>query len=606
MPQDNTGSPYSKELHDAQKKFTFHGFEIHDKKEGPENEKVKSFVPPLEENETSIIASAGSVYGHSIDVRGDQFTNDRDMIIRYRNSAMHPEADKAIKEIVNEMVVANDEDLPISLNLEHVALDESVKKKIVAEFDHIVDLLDFRKYAHDIIRRWYIDGRIAYHNVIDLNNPDKGIIELRPISPLRIQKVKEVIEEQDERTGSKMITGWDEYFIYSEDGFASSQSSAGLGSGQGGMVGLKVAKDSVAYVTSGLTDPTRRFTISHLHKSMRAINQLRMMEDSAVIYRMARAPERRLFYIDVSDMGKPQAASYMNSIMQKYRNKMSYDPTTGEVNSDRNHMHMLEDFWLPRGSGGKGTEVSSLPGGDQLGRIEDIIFFKQQLLESMDVPYGRMASGADVGSQPFVLGRTSEIDRDEVRFQKFIDSMRIKFADLFRQTLKVQLVLKNVLASYEWDQIKNKIIFDYARDNYFSELKEAEILRERIAVLNEVEPFVGQYFSKEYVRKDILRMTDEQIKKIKAEIRAEALNNDGLPNPEDDVDLEGGGGAPGGGASFEGDLGGPEFGPEGGEGVDAEIPLGEPEGASTALGADGDELGPEDEGDDLPDDEEEI
>ena len=347
----------------------------------------------------------------------------------------------------------------------------------------------------------------------------------------------------------------------------------------------------MSYVTSGQMDPSRRFSLSHLHTSLRYINQLRMMEDALVIYRLSRAPERRIFYVDIGDMPKAQGQKYLASIMQKYRNKLSYDPETGTTKQDRRHMHMLEDFWLPR-QNGKGTEVSNLPGGQNLGEIEDILYFKREMLKSMKVPYSRMDS---VEGSAFTLGRATEIDRDEVRFQKFIDSLRIKFSDLFRQALRSHLVLKNILKENEWDKIKDRVIFDYARDNFFSELKEAEILRERIETLNSASEHIGTYYSKEYVRKHILRQTEEEIREIKDQIRAEALNNDGLPNPERD-DVEGFGGEAGGGGGgaeggFEGDLG---LDGEGGEDFGADE-FGDPEGAATELGAEAE--GDEDLGD---------
>lgn len=590
QPNHNHNTAMDAKEKERQKQFQFFGYEITDKGDGFKNSNTASFTPPLEENESSIITAAGSVFGHSVDVRGDHFVNDRDLIVKYRNAAMHPEVDRAVEEIVNEMVVANDTDQPVTLNLSHLEddIDKKVRKKIQDEFDHVLNLLDFRKYGQDIIRRWYVDGRIAYHNVIDLNNPQRGIVEMRPISPLKIQRIKEIVEEQDPRTGAKLISGWDEYFVYSEEGFVANSSMAGQtahGSNSQSVQGLKIAKDAITYVTSGQMDPTRRHNLSYIHKSLRAINQLRMMEDALVIYRLSRAPERRIFYVDVGDMGKAQAQAYMSQIMNKYRNKLSYDPDTGTTKSDRKHMHMLEDFWLPRsGTSGKGTEVSNLPGGQNLGEIDDIVFMRKTMLQSMNVPYSRMDSSE--GSSPFTLGRTSEIDRDEIRFQKFIDGLRIKFSDLFRQALRSHLILKNVIKENEWDGIKDKIIFDYARDNYFSELKEAEILRERIETLNAAADHIGTYFSKEYVRRHILQQTEEDIRQIKQEIRAEHMSNDGLPNPEEDG-VEGFGGSPegGGAGGFEGDLG---MDSEGGEEGFDETDFGDPEGASTELGADED------------------
>jgi len=589
--------PQTEEEKRQLKGFTLFGHEIRAHNDDPADAKVMSFVPPHEETESAIITTAGGFTGQTLDVRGDQFQSERDLIVKYRNAAMHPETDRAIEEIISEAIVANDNDMPITLNLDHTDLSDGVKKKIVDEFEKIMRLMNFRKNGHEIFRRWYIDARLAYHIVIDLNNPKRGIQEIRPINPLKIQKVKEVVEEQDARTGAKLISGWDEYFIYSDDGFTGSSSSQGggsMGMGQGGggsaVNGLKIAKDSVAYITSGIMDQTRRYNLSYLHKSLRAINQLRMMEDSLVIYRLARAPERRIFSVDVSDMSKVAGQQYMSQLMAKYRNKLTYDAATGDVTSDRKHMHMLEDFWLPRTSTGGGAQVSNLPGGTNLGEIEDILYFKKQLLNSMNVPMSRLDNESG-----FSLGRSTEINRDEVKFQKFIDQLRTKFAELFKQLLRNQLILTGILTSEEWEDLGEEIMFDYARDNFFSELKEAEILRERIQTLNEAKEHQGTYFSKEYIRRHILHQSEEQIKEIKHQIRGEALNNDGLPNP-DDADLEGGGGPGPEGGGFEGDLGDPGMGEDLPD--ENEVPLDDPEGAATELGADAEtdtDLGEEEE-----------
>lgn len=593
-----TGQGDFYDLTDAERRerkgLEFFGFELRRKprpgQEEVEDAQLKSPVPPLEENESAYITAAGGFYGQVMDVRGDNFANDRDLIVKYRNAAMQPEVDQAIEDIVNEAIVANDSDFPISLDLENTDLSESAQEKVQEEFDYLLRMLDFRKYGHDIFRRWYIDGRLYYHVVIDLKNPKQGIRELRPINPLKIQKVKELVEKEDPRTGAKFVDSVEEYFVYSDDGFSQGTSVTQSNStGETAKSGLKMPKDSVAHITSGILDNSRRSSLSYLHKALRNVNQLRMMEDALVIYRLARAPERRLFYIDTGDLPPAQAQKYMSSIIQKYRNKLTYNSETGEVTDTRKHMHMLEDFWLPRSSTGRGTDVSNLPGGQNLGEIEDIVYFQKKLYQALNVPINRL--DPDTG---YNLGRATEINRDEIRFQKFIDRLRIKFADLFKQILRVQLVLKGILKENEWEDAREFVIIDYARDNFFSELKEAEILRERIDTLNAVEPHVGVYFSKEYIRKEVLKMTEEQIEEIKHQIRSEALDNDALPDPDEAETGEGGGDE-----GFSGDLGG------GGDDGDLddfedEEDFGEPEGAAT-------ELGPEDEEgeEELPDEDEE-
>lgn len=580
----NNGGQYSPEEIRRRKGSEFFGFELRDKIEKLDS--AKSFVPKLDENEPAYVTAAGGFYGQVLDIRGDNFANDRDLIVKYRSAAMHPEVDQAIEDIINEMIVANDSQLPVSLNMDFVdTVGEKTKEKIQEQFDFILQLLDFRKYGHDIARRWYIDGRLAYHLVIDMKDPKKGILELRPINPLKIKKIKEVIEDLDTKTGSKFIVGTEEYFVYSEDGFTQGD-SVSLGNGNVAKTGLKIPVDSIAYVTSGIMDTTRRSSLSYLHKALKSVNQLRFMEDSLVIYRLSRAPERRLFYIDVGDMPKAQAQAYVNNIMKKYQNKLTYDASSGEVKDGRKQMHMLEDFWLPRSSSGKGTEVSSLPGGQNLGQIEDIEYFQKKLYQSLNVPINRL--DPEVG---FHIGRSTEINRDEVRFSKFIDRLRLRFSDLFIQTLRIQLILKGIVTAEEWDEISENIIFDYARDSFFTELKEIEIMRERLSMLSDIESFIGTYFSKEYVRKNILKQTVQEIKEIKHQIRSESITNDGLPNPEEDLegsDIEGGG-------DFEGDFG--DFENNEFEN-DEQVEFGDPEGASTALGPDDDLDKPEEEFDD--------
>jgi hypothetical protein len=581
----------------ALKGSEFFGFEFRDKQpelkgdEKPEN--LKSPIAPAEENEAAHIVSAGGFYSQTVDTRGDSFANERELIVKYRSAAMQPEVDQAIQDIVNESIVANDEDYPISISLEFTDLSEQVQEKIIDEFEYVMQLLNFRKYGHDIFRRWYIDGKIAYHKVIDMNNPTKGVIELRPINPIKIQKIKEIDEQVDAKTGMKFIRGHDEYFVYSENGFT--QASQSMGSAYNPITGLKMPKDTVCYITSGLLDASRKISLSHLHKALRNVNQLRMMEDSLIIYRLSRAPERRVFKISTGDMPKQMAQQYINNLVQKYQNRITYNAETGETSDHRKHMHMLEDFWLPVDSNGRGTDVTNLPGGANLGEIEDIIYFQKKLYQALNVPLNRLDPESGV-----ILGRVAEINRDEIRFQKFIDKLRIKFGELFKDILRTHLVLKGIVTTDEWDNNVNEyLIINYARDNYFSELKEAEIMRERIDTLNAVKDHIGVYFSREWARKHILKQSEEDIKEIKNQIRAEAVNHDALPIPGDVTDGMGGefGGGEGGGG-MGGDLNVGAEAPEG-LGDDGEISLEDPAGAPTSLGPD-DDLGEPDE--DLDDD----
>ena len=567
----------------------FFGFEVKADNSSPES--AKSFIAPQEENDSSEVmyGGAGGFYGQTLDTRGDNYASERDLIAKYRNAAMQPEVDAAIQEIVNETIVNNDEDLPLSLNLDHVDLDDDAKKKLHREFDEILKKLDFRKYGSDIFRRWYIDGKIVYHIVIDLDNPRKGIVDLRPISPTQIRKIKEIQKDKDPRTGADFITSVDEYYIYTEDQYNSNSSSNTFASSVGGSntSGLKLAKDTVAYITSGLTDASRTVSLSYVHKALRCINQLRMMEDSLIVYRTVRAPERRVFSIDVGDMPKKQAEEYISNLMSKYKNKITYDATSGEINSNRHHQHMLEDFWLPKTAGGKGTEVTTLPGGENLGNITDVEYFQQRLYKALNVPIGRLTPS----EQSFSIGKNGEIDREEIRFQKFIDRLRVRFGQLFKDLLRTQLALKGIMKEHEWDNIREDLIVDYNRDNYYSELKDAEILKERIMMLKDLGFNPTEFFSREYIRKHVLKQTDEEVDQIKSEMRQEYINNDNLfkkmggEGGDVGADDFGGGGLDAIGDDF-GDLGGDELG-----GADDEFEVGEPTGAATDI---------EDEDDSIP------
>ena len=479
------------------------GFEIKRKDDKKEQEAKKSFVAPMEDDGTGVI-KAGGHFGQYVDMSGGQAKNENELIGKYREVAQYPEVDAAIEDIVNESVVVGDDNEVVNLSLDRLDQPDRIKKMIREEFDSIISLLNFSATGHDLFRRWYIDGRMYFHIVIDERNPKKGIQELRPIDPTRIRKVKEVKEEKDPKTGANIVTGVEEYYIYQDSGLNKS--------GQG----LKISKDSILYVPSGLLSPGKDRVISYLDKAMKPANQLRMMEDALVIYRMSRAPERRVFYIDVGNLPKGKAEEYLRSIMSNYRNKMVYDAQTGEVGDDRKNMSMLEDFWLPRREGGRGTEISTLPGGENLGQIDDIVYFQKKLYKALNVPSSRLEQEAQ-----FSLGRTSEITRDEVKFARFVAKLRNKFSDMFYQALKIQLVLKGIATREDWNWMRSDISIDFKQESYFSELKEAEILRERINTLRELDEYVGKYYSVQYVRRNILMQTDEEVEEIDKQIEDE-------------------------------------------------------------------------------------
>ena len=479
--------------------FKLFGFDITRAKD---NKAIKSIVPPRDDDGAGYVTatSAGSHYGHYINMEGDDSKDQAQLILKYRGSAYQPEADAAIEDIVNEAITAAENKPSIALNIDNVHVSASVKKTMFEEFENIFNMLNFKELGHDIFRRWYIDGRIYHHLIVDENNPTAGIQEIRYIDTVKIRKVKQVKKKKDPISGATLVDRVNEFYIYQEK--PGSQAS-----------GVKLTLDSVSYCTSGLLDEHRKKVISYLHKALKPITQLRMMEDSLVIYRLARAPERRMFYIDVGNLPRGKAEQYMKDIMAKYRNKLVYDAKTGEIRDDRKHMSMLEDFWLPRREGGRGTEISTLPGGENLGQIEDIIYFQKRLYRSLNVPMNRLEQ-----EQQFSLGRATEISRDELKFQKFIDRLRNRFANLFYDILKKQLILKNVITEDDWNSWKNKVTIDFLRDNHFAELKEAELLRERIQSLDQITNYVGEYFSKEWVQKNVLLFDDETIDNMNKEI----------------------------------------------------------------------------------------
>ena len=491
------------------------GFEIKRAK-NKQAEKLASIVPPTDQDGAGYVTAAGAHYGTYVNIGGDDQAKDNLQNIRqYRAVATHPEVDAAIEDIVNESVISGEGESSVSLILDKVeGVSESLKKQITTEFDSIVSMLNFNELGHDIFRRWYIDGRLYHHLVVDENNLKAGIQEIRNIDAAKIRKVKEVKKKKDPATGASLVENVNEFYIYQEK--------------PGGMTqGVKLSNDAVSYVTSGLLDADRKRVVSYLHKALKPINQLRMMEDSLVIYRLARAPERRIFYIDVGNLPRGKAETYMKDIMARYRNKLVYDADTGKIRDDRKHMSMLEDFWLPRREGGRGTEISTLPGGENLGQIDDIIYFQKRLYRSLNVPINRLEQEAQ-----FSLGRSTEISRDEVKFQKFIDRLRQRFSTLFTEILKKQLIMKGLITEEDWDQWKNDIQVDYIRDNHFTELKNAELLANRLQTMDQVQQYVGEFFSKEWVMKNVLQLDDDDIKQMKDQIAQEI--KDGEINTEED------------------------------------------------------------------------
>lgn len=472
-----------------------------------------TFTPPnqmLDDGAVTITQNAH--YGTYVDLEGAA-RNELELISRYREMANHPECEMAIAEIVNESITHDKDGKVVDIVLDDLDQPASIKKKIKEEFSNICKMLNFSNLADDLYRRWYIDGRIYFQVVVDESKPKEGIKELRFIDPRKIRKIREIKKARDPKTGAELIQSIAEYYMFNDRGTITQSYTAGTS------IGLRVALDSIINVNSGLMDSKNVFVISHLHKAIKSLNQLRMVEDAVVIYRLSRAPERRIFYIDVGNLPKGKAEQYMRDVMVKYRNKMVYDAQTGELRDDRKHMSMLEDFWLPRREGGKGTEITTLPGGQNLGQMEDVDYFKKKLFQSLNVPISRLdqqAGGGLVG-----LGRTTEVTRDEMRFNRFIERLRNKFSQVFDNALGIQLALKGICTKEEWSDFKDKIYYNFQKDNNFTELKEAELMNQRIQILTAIDPFVGRYFSQDWVKKNILQMSDEDIKLMQKQIDSE-------------------------------------------------------------------------------------
>ncbi len=504
------------------------GFSIEDNE--PLSPTAVSPVPPNDEDGVDHYMSSG-FFGSYVDLEG-VYRTEFELIKRYREMALHPEVDSAIEDIINEAIVTDLNDAPVKLDLDNLNASDGIKNKIRSEFKFIVDLMDFDRKAHEIYRNWYVDGRIYYHKIIDLKNPHEGLQELRYIDAMKMRHIRKQSKKPEDRlkaakgsnSDNPMDYEWpeiEEYFIYNPKASYPTGNVNATGASQG----IKIAKDAISYTTSGLVDRNKGAVLSYLHKAIKSLNQLRMIEDSLVIYRLSRAPERRIFYIDVGNLPKVKAEQYLRDVMMRYRNKLVYDASTGEIRDDKKYMAMLEDFWLPRREGGRGTEITTLPGGQNLGEITDIEYFKKKLYRSLNVPPSRMD-----GEGGFNLGRSSEILRDELKFTKFVGRLRKRFSNMFNDMLKTQLLLKNVITPEDWEVMSEHIQYDFLYDNHFTELKESELLNERLGSLEAVQPYVGKYFSQDWVRRKVLRQTDEEIIEQDAQIEKE-IKDGTIPDP---------------------------------------------------------------------------
>ena len=498
------------------------GFSIEDSQK-----KSTSIVSPVPKNNEDGVDNyiASGFYGQYVDIEG-AYRSEHELIKRYREMALHPEVDKAIEDVVNEAIVTDLYDSPVEVELSNLNASEGIKKKIREEFRYLKEIMDFDKKSHEIFRNWYIDGRLYYLKVIDQKNPQDGIQDLRYIDPMKIKYIR-----QEKKSNVRNLTTlqtkeevpnpqFDEYYMYTLKPNYPTGMVAQAGKGT-----VKISKDSITYCTSGLVDRNKNRVLSYLQKAIKALNQLRMIEDSLVIYRLSRAPERRIFYIDVGNLPKVKAEQYLKEVMNRYRNKLVYNAQTGEIRDDRKFMSMMEDFWLPRREGGRGTEITTLPGGQNLGELADIEYFQKKLYRALGVPESRI--GADSG---FNLGRSSEILRDELQFSKFVGRLRKRFANMFNDMLKTQLILKNIVTPEDWSQMEDHIQYDFLYDNQFAELKETEMIQSRLGNLAQIEPYIGKYYSTEFIRKRILRQTDQEIEEIDMQIEEE-IKNGILPDP---------------------------------------------------------------------------
>ena len=509
------------------------GFQINRKTE----KKGQSPVPPLADEPVSI--AAGGYFGTYVDTDATA-RNEYELIRRYRDMALHPEVDSAVDEIVNEFVVSDNNDTCVDINLENLDVGAGVKRKVRDEFDYIKRLMNFDNRAHEIIRSWYIDGRIFYHKVVDLDNPKQGITELRYVDAMKMRKVRQKLGKMGTNTdpnisraikGSALEHEWGnyiDYYLYNPRGYLRGGAMGPVGD-MSNSQGIKMAVDSIAFCSSGLQDLNKRMHLSFMHKAIKSLNQLRMIEDALVIYRLSRAPERRIFYIDVGNLPKVKAEQYLRDVMARYRNKLVYDASTGEIRDDKKHMSMLEDFWLPRREGGRGTEITTLPAGQNLGELKDVEYFKKKLYNSLNLPPSRLTDD----NKGFNLGKTTEVLRDELKFTKFIGRLRKRFGELFHDILKTQLILKGVISPEDWDDMKEHIQYDFLFDNHFNELKEKELMGQRIQLATQMDVFVGKYYSIEYIRKHILEQSEKEYKEIDKQMQKEI--NQGLAMDPIDV-----------------------------------------------------------------------
>ena len=512
------------------------GFKIPDG-EDKKSKGVVSPVPPSDEDKSDFYVSSG-FYGQYVDIEG-VYKSEQDLVRRYREMCLHPECDSAIEDVVNEAIVSDLDDSPVEIELSNLNASDRLKESIREEFKYIKGLMNFDKKCHEIFRTWYIDGRVFYHKVIDLDNPSEGIQDIRYIDPLKIRLVRET-----DKTGSNKLSPFDvarngndpknsaapeikEYYVYNPDG---GRKGSGIYTTKNAKGTVKIAKDAITYCTSGLVDRNKQTVLSYLHKAIKALNQLRMVEDSLVIYRLSRAPERRIFYIDVGNLPKIKAEQYLRDVMNRYRNKLVYNADTGEIRDDRKYMAMLEDFWLPRREGGRGTEITTLPGGQNLGELTDIEYFQSKLYKALNVPTSRLDSQGG-----FNLGRSSEILRDELKFSKFVGRLRKRFSQVFNDMLKTQLILKNIITPEDWSELEDHIQYDFLYDNHFSDLKKNELLNEQLGVVASMEPYMGKYFSNHYVRTKVLKQTEDDIKEIDKEIKKE-IKDGSLMDPNAMID----------------------------------------------------------------------
>jgi hypothetical protein len=500
----------------AANKFSLFGFTISRKEDQNSQAVQQSFTPPVNDDGALTITSA-AYYGTYVDLDGSA-KNEIELIGRYREMAMQPEIESAIDDIINEAICQDDDGRNIRMILDELKQPDKIKKSLQTEFNTVLRLLNYNQMAQDVFRRYYVDGRLYYHIIVDREAPTDGIKELRYIDPRKIRKVREVKKSKDERTGVEVANVINEYYIFNDKVISGSSSNFGP-------VGVRITTDSIINVVSGLMDSRRAVVLSYLHKAIKPLNQLRMIEDATVIYRISRAPERRIFYIDVGNLPKLKAEQYLRDIMVKYKNKLVYDAVTGEVRDDRKFLSMMEDFWLPRREGGKGTEITTLPGGQNLGELEDVKYFEKKLYKALSVPVSRL----NPESSGFSLGRTNEITRDELKFAKFVDRLRNKFSNLFDQAMRVQVVLKGICTAEEWDMMKENIYYDFIKDNNFTELKDAELMTNRLGLLQTIDPYTGRYFSQLWIQRNVLRLSDDEIEEMDKEIEMEKEQGLGLP-----------------------------------------------------------------------------